>query len=80
MAQVVNLRVGEAIERAKAKGIKVFRKDIAARLWSGSSESTQKVCITNLCSGKTKRVEVEWIKTICEMCDCTPNYLFGYED
>lgn len=59
---------------------KVLKKDIAARLFPGVSTTTQQVNMTSLCNGKTKRILPEWVIVICEMCDCTPNYLFGYDD
>lgn len=76
----MRLRVNEAIARSEANGKKVFKKDIAARLFDGSSESAQKINMSNLCTGVTKRVAPEWVVTICEMCGCTANYLFGMED
>lgn len=76
----MKLRIEEAIARAKMKGLKVMKKDIAARLWEGRTVNSQQVNMTNLCSGKTTQVRLEWIMIICEMCDCTPNYLLGYEE
>lgn len=74
------LRLNEAIARAQTKGNKVFKKDVAAKLWESSSKAAQQVNMTNLCNGTTKQIRPEWVKIICQMCDCTPNYLFGYED
>lgn len=71
------LRIEEAIARAKRKGIEVKKKDVAARLWPDSEESAQQVSFTKLIKGKTLAVRPEWVIAICEMCDCTPNYLFG---
>lgn len=73
-------RVNEAIARANANGIKVLKKDVSARLWEGSTEQAQQVNMTKLCTGKTKAIRPEWVGIVCEMCDCTPNYLFGYEN
>lgn len=73
-------RLKEAIARAQTNGIKIYKKDISERLWNGRNESTQQVNMTSLCNGTTKRVSVEWVLVICEMCKCTPNYLFGYEE
>ena len=76
----MQLKVNEAIALSAANGIKVLKKDIAARLFPGVSTATQQVNMTSLCNGKTKRILPEWVIVICEMCDCTPNYLFDYED
>lgn len=74
------LRVNEAIARAQTNGNKVFKKDVANRLWESRNDSAKQVNMTNLCNGKTKQIRPEWVTVICEMCNCTPNYLFGYED
>lgn len=76
----MKLRVNEAIARSEANGKKVLKKDIAARLFEGASESAQQVNMSNLCNGKTKRIVPEWVVIICEMCGCSAGYLFGMED
>lgn len=76
----MKLRVNEAIARSEVNGKKVLKKDIAARLFEGASESAQQVNMTNLCNGTTKRIVPEWVVIICEMCGCSADYLFGMED
>lgn len=76
----MKLRINEAILRSEMNGKKVFKKDIAARIFPGVSVAAQQVNFTNLCQGKTKRVAPEWVLIICEMCDCTPNYLFNFKE
>lgn len=76
----MKLRVNEAIARSAMNGKKVFKKDIAARLFEGASESAQQVNMTNLCNGTTKRIVPEWVVIICEMCGCSANFLFGLSD
>lgn len=68
-----------AIERAKENGIKINKTELAKRLWSSSSQQTQRANMTNLVNGSTTSIKVEWIEIICQVCQCTPNYLFGYE-
>lgn len=80
MERVIKLRVNEAIARAQTNGKKVKKKDVAAELWKGSTDTAQQVNMTNLCNGSTKQIRPEWVIIICEMCECTPNYLFGYEE
>ena len=75
----VRLRINEAIGRAKQKGIKVNKKIIASKIWVDSSISSQQMNMLRLCNGRTKKIAPEWIMIICEMCDCTPNYLMGYD-
>lgn len=75
----MKLRVNEAIARSEANGKKVLKKDIAARLFIGAIESTQQVNMTNLCNGTTKRILPEWVVILCEMLDCTADYLFGMD-
>lgn len=77
---MARLRVNEAIARSQQKGNKVFKKDVAARLWEGSTESSQQVNMTNLCNGTTKKINPDWVDILCEMLDCTPNYLFGFDE
>lgn len=76
----MRLKLNEAIARSEANGKKVLKKDIAARLFEGVSESAQQVNMTNLLNGKTQRIKPEWIVIICEMCNCSANFLFGMED
>lgn len=77
---MARLRVNEAIARSQQNGNKVFKKDVAARLWEGSTESSQQVNMTNLCNGTTKKINPDWVDILCEMLGCTPNYLFGYDE
>lgn len=80
MAKETKFRIEEAIARAKANGKKVFKKELGAKLFPDVSETVVRINMTNLCSGKTKRIKPEWVGIICEECECTPNYLFGYEN
>ena len=76
----MSLKVNEAIARSESKGNKVFKKDIAARLWATSSPEAQQVNMTNLCSGITKKISPEWVVTLCEMLSCSADFLFGLKD
>lgn len=73
-------RINEAIARAQSMGLRVSKKSVAARLWSDRSETTQQVNMTRLCAGRTVRVKTEWVRIICEMCQCTADYLFGINE
>lgn len=73
----MTMRIEAAIARAKEKGIKVFKKDIAARLWPDSAPVAQQVNMSSLCSGKTAKVSPEWVSIICKMTGCSADFLFG---
>lgn len=75
----MRLKVNEAIAQSEANGNKVLKQEIAKKLFSGANENTQRVNMSNLCRGKTQRIKLEWINIICHECDCTPNFLFGFE-
>lgn len=70
-------RIEEAIARAKTQGNKVMKRDIAARLWPDSTPAARQVNMTKLCAGKTSGVKPEWVAIVCEMTNCTADYLFG---
>lgn len=76
---MTKLRINEAIARAKDAGRVVTKKEIAARLFPGRPESTQQVNLTNICNGRTQRVDPAHVIVLCDMLDCDPNYLFDYE-
>lgn len=71
------IRLQEAIARSKRMGVKILKKDLAARLWPESSEASQQIRMTALCQGKLKMIRPEWITIICDVCGCTADYLFG---
>lgn len=76
----LRLKVNEAIARSEMNGSKVYKKDIAARLWPTSSSASQQVNMTKLCNGTTKSIHPDWVVVLCELLTCEPNYLFGYGD
>jgi len=71
------MRIEQAIARAKEQGNKVTKKEIAARLWPDSVPSAQQVNMTALCSGRTARVNPEWVVIICEMTGVSADFLLG---
>lgn len=76
---MANFQLEEAIARARANGIKVKKKDIAERLWPTRTQEAQQVNMSALCNGRRKTINPDWVEVICDMCNCTPNELFGYE-
>ena len=73
------LKVNEAIALAEAMGRKIMKKDLAAKIWPNSRPEAQVVNMSNLCSGVTKKINPEWIITICRETGCTADFLFGRE-
>ena len=71
------LRIDVVIARAKEQGKKVMKKDISAKLWPDSTPAAQQVNMTALCCGKTKYINPDWVKVICEMTGCTADFLLG---
>lgn len=70
-------RIEEAIARAKQNGKKVYKKDIAARLWPDSEPIGQQVNMTRLCAGKNAKIDPQWIVIVCEMTGVTADFLLG---
>ncbi len=73
----MTIRVEEAIARAKQQGVKITKKELAAKMWPGVTEVGQQVNMTNLCSGKTKRIDPEWVKIVCEATGVSAEFLLG---
>ena len=71
------IRIDAAIARAKEKGIKVRKLDLAAEMWPTATPQARRANMTNLCSGRTTRVEPEWVEKICRRCGCTADFLLG---
>lgn len=73
----MKLKVNEAIARAESRGKKIYKKELAAKIWPESRPEAQLVNMSNLCSGQTKKVNPDWVATICKECECSADYLFG---
>ena len=69
------MRIEQALAHAKEQGNKVLKKDLAAKLWPDSA--AQQVNMTALCSGRTNKINPDWVNIICEMTGCTADFLFG---
>lgn len=73
----MELKVNEAIARSEARGKKILKKDLAAKIWPNSRPEAQAVNMTNLCSGITKKISPEWVIIICKETGCSADFLFG---
>lgn len=67
----------QAIARAKDAGKPVTKKEIAKRLWPNTDEQCAVINMSKLCTGKTYKINPDWVGIICEMCGCDANFLFG---
>lgn len=76
----IKLKVNEAIALAESMGKKIYKKDLAAKIWVNSKPEAQAVNMTNLCSGVTKKVNPEWLVIICLETGCSADYLLGLKD
>lgn len=74
------LKVNEAIARAEMNGKKIFKKDLAAKIWANSRPEAQAVNMTNLASGITKKVNPDWIVILCKELECSADFLLGLSD
>lgn len=70
------LKIKEAVEAKE--GLTLF--SLAKKIWPEASENAQRVNISKLTTGKTKRVEMDWVKIICEETGKSPDFLFGYSN
>ncbi|WAX16814.1 hypothetical protein PD691P3_00030 [Parabacteroides phage PD691P3] len=71
------LKIKEAIEMAKSKGVKITQMKIARKIWPDSTPAAQRVNMYNLVNGETARVSPDWIKIISEECGVTADFLLG---
>ena len=66
--------------RARERGKKIYKKELAAKMWPNSTETGQMVNMTGLCSGRRTKVDPEWVEIICKECECSADFLFGLSD
>ena len=72
------IRIKEAIEYAKSKGIKIKRKDLAKFIFDdASSEHSAVVCLNNYENGIRTKMDRKQITEICKRLEVDPNYLFN---
>jgi len=72
------LKLKEAIKKHNSRrGRNITQKELGAILFPYSTEPTQIININNLCSGKTKRINIEMVSIICDTLGVDANYLFN---
>lgn len=72
----MRLRINEAIKIAKREGKKIKKTDLAFALWDVKNIKAARENIYNLCSGKSKKVDIDAIPIICDKLGVTSDYLF----
>lgn len=72
-----NFKLNEAFAYAKEKGNKIMKRDLAQALWKKSRLKTALANLSNLCNGKTKKVDIEAVPTICATLGVSSDFLFG---
>lgn len=77
---MIKIKVNEAIARAQSNGKKIYKKELAAKLWANSNPQAQAVNMTNLCSGVTKKVNPEWLVIISLETGCSIDFLLGLKE
>jgi len=75
---IMRLHIEEALAYAALKGKKILKKDLYPKLYPDANEQTAQVNFSNLLSGRTERIKIEWVVIICQECGVSPNFLFGY--
>lgn len=74
------IKLREAVLVYSAKlGIKLKDQDVAKMIFPGSSTEAQRLNMSKLVNGVTKRVDVPMVKRICKELQVDANFLFGIE-
>lgn len=73
------IEIDEAIKRAMANGRNITVEELAKEVFPELSEHAAYYKLYKLRTGRTKRVKINQVLTICRVCGCSPNLLFGYE-
>ena len=74
------IEIDEAIKQAMANGRNIAVKELAKEVFSELSEHAACYKLYKLRTGRTKRVTIDQVLTICRVCGCSPNLLFGYDN
>lgn len=73
-------RIKDVLALAKEKGMIKKNSDLANVLWCESTPKSAYMNLRNLVEGKTKKVNVSDVPTICKACGVSADYLFGLSD
>lgn len=78
--KTMKLRINEAIALAESRGKKIYKKDLAKKIWPNSRPEAQTVNMTNLATGVTHKVNPDWVVTICKETGVSADFLFGLKE
>jgi len=75
-------KLKEAIAYAKEKGLlgKKQKKELAQALWPNSTPHAAYMNFLNLETGRSKKVDIEKVPTICRILGVSADFLFGLTD
>lgn len=76
----MRLKINEAIAAAQLQGKVVKKKDLAKKFFPKSTDQSRSTLMTKVCSGKTTRIDPEWIVILCQECGVTANFVLGMEE
>lgn len=71
------LRIKESLRYALLIGRDVTQMGLAERIWPDSKKETQKVNVSNLVRGETKKITPETVNIICNYTGVDANFLFN---
>lgn len=70
-------RLKESLLYAKENGLTKSKKEIARIIWPESGEVCARVNMSNLESGRCKRIETKNVAVLCGILGVSADYLFG---
>lgn len=74
------IEIDKAIKQAMASGRNITVEELAKEVFPELSEHAACYKLYKLRTGRTKRVTIDQVLTICRVCGCSPNLLFGYDN
>lgn len=74
------IEIDKAIKQAIANGRNVTVEELAKEVFPELSEHAACYKLYKLRTRRTKRVTIDQVLTICRVCGCSPNLLFGYDN
>lgn len=73
-------RLKESIKMAKDNGVLGRKAEFAQSMWPNSSARSARMNLSNLVSGKSKKIDIENVPLVCERLGVSADYLFGLSD
>lgn len=75
---MARLRIVEALGYYAANnGKRMTQDELASYIWPSSSKESRNININKLINGRTKRVDIDAIKTICKTTGVDANFLLN---